>query len=138
MKKKHHKRIAGGLDARRRAEWRFMLYGKIALGIAAAFQLVDGIQATMNGALRGLKDTKGPMWIALATYWGIGLTLAAVLGLGWGEIEAWGAPGVWWGLTAGLAAAAVALAIRFQARVRHGRATEYGQARVDDAVDMDP
>ncbi|MEL6443194.1 MAG: MATE family efflux transporter [Bacteroidota bacterium] len=108
------------------------------LGIAAVFQLVDGIQVTMNGALRGLKDTKGPMWIALATYWGIGLTLAAVLGFGWGEIEAWGAPGVWWGLTAGLAAAAVALAIRFQARVRHGRATEYGQARVDDAVDMDP
>jgi MATE family multidrug resistance protein len=79
------------------------------LGIAAVFQLVDGVQATAGGALRGLKDTKVPMLLAAVAYWGIGLTTASVLGLGRGL----GAPGLWWGLTLGLAVAAVLLSARF-------------------------
>lgn len=92
------------------------------LGIAAVFQLVDGIQVTANGSLRGLKDTRVPMWIALATYWGVGLTLAVVLGFGLGGVEALGAAGVWWGLTAGLGAAAAALTARFATQMRRRRA----------------
>ena len=34
------------------------------LGVAAAFQLLDGTQVSAAGALRGLKDTRGPMVIA--------------------------------------------------------------------------
>ena len=48
--------------------------------IAAAFQLFDGMQAVAAGALRGLQDTRIPMWIAAFAYWvpGIGTALALV------------------------------------------------------------
>lgn len=79
------------------------------LGIAAVFQLFDGTQAAAAGALRGLKDTRMPMLIGAVSYWGLGLGLGAYLLFGRGL----GAPGMWWGLTLGLAAAAVLLTTRF-------------------------
>jgi MATE family multidrug resistance protein len=51
------------------------------LAIAALLQFADATQATAFGALRGLKDTRGPMLISLAGYWGLGLTSAAVFGV---------------------------------------------------------
>ena len=50
-------------------------------------------------ALRGLKDTRGPMVIALVGYWIFGLGFAWWLGFG---LEL-GGIGVWYGLAAGLA-----------------------------------
>lgn len=79
------------------------------LSVAAVFQVFDGAQVAASGALQGLKDTRIPMLIAIATYWGIGLTTGYLLGLHWG----WGAVGLWWGLVVGLAAAAVVLIARF-------------------------
>ena len=79
------------------------------LGIAALFQVADGVQVAASGALQGVKDTRVPMLIAVATYWGIGLTTGYVLGLRWG----WGASGLWWGLVVGLSTAAVVLSLRF-------------------------
>ena len=76
---------------------------------AALFQFPDGIQVVSAGALRGLKDTKVPMWLAALAYWGIGMPVGAGLGLALG----WGAPGMWLGLTAGLSVAAVLLLRRF-------------------------
>ena len=84
------------------------------LGIAAVFQLFDGVQAAMAGALRGLKDTRVPMGIAAVAYWGVGLTVGGALGLGAGA----GARGLWWGLTLGLAVAAVGLSARFAFETR--------------------
>ncbi len=84
------------------------------LGIAAVFQLVDGIQATAAGALRGLKDTTVPAVIGAISYWGVGLGVGYGLAFGLG----WGARGLWWGLTAGLLAAAVLLVARFRRLVR--------------------
>ena len=84
------------------------------LGIAAVFQLFDGVQASVAGALRGLKDTRVPMLIAAGAYWGVGITVGGVMGLAWGG----GAPGLWWGLTLGLATAAVGLSLRFARRTR--------------------
>jgi MATE family multidrug resistance protein len=83
------------------------------LGIAALFQVFDGIQVAAMGALRGLKDTRGPMLIAFVTYWGIGLSTGYTLGIIW----QWGAEGLWWGLVVGLATAALLLSIRFRRRV---------------------
>jgi MATE family multidrug resistance protein len=84
------------------------------LGVAAAFQLFDGLQVSALGALRGLKDTRGPMLITLVSYWlvglGSGITLAFGLGLG--------GRGLWWGLVLGLAVAAVALTARFRQLLR--------------------
>ena len=84
------------------------------LGVAAVFQLFDGVQASAAGALRGLKDTKVPMAIAALAYWGVGLTVGGLAGLEWGG----GARGLWWGLTLGLAVAAVGLSARFASRTR--------------------
>ena len=76
---------------------------------AAAFQFPDGIQVLSAGALRGLKDTRVPMFLAAFAYWGVGMPLGAGLGLGLG----WGPRGMWLGLIAGLLVAAVLLARRF-------------------------
>lgn len=85
------------------------------LGLAAIFQLADGLQATTNGALRGLKDTRLPMAITLASYWLVGLPVAWWLCFH----TPLAADGLWWGLTAGLAAAAVGLTLRFRVLTRH-------------------
>lgn len=76
---------------------------------AAAFQFPDGIQVLSAGALRGLKDTRVPMFIAAFAYWGVGMPLGAGLGLGLG----WGPKGMWLGLIAGLVVAAVLMSRRF-------------------------
>ncbi len=86
------------------------------LGIAAVFQLFDGVQASVAGALRGLKDTHVPMLIGAVSYWAVGLSVGAGLGLAAG----WGARGLWWGLTLGLAVASVLLSIRFRRLTRPG------------------
>lgn len=88
------------------------------LVLAAIFQLADGLQATANGALRGLKDTRLPMLITLTSYWFIGLPVAWWLCFH----TPLKADGLWWGLTAGLAAAAVGLSLRFHARTHRYRA----------------
>lgn len=76
---------------------------------AAAFQFPDGVQVLSAGALRGLKDTRVPMVLAALAYWGVGIPLGTGLGLGLG----WGPQGMWIGLIAGLAAAALLLGTRF-------------------------
>lgn len=76
---------------------------------AAAFQFPDGIQVMSAGALRGLRDTRVPMLLAALAYWGIGMPVGAGLGLWLG----WGPKGMWLGLIAGLAVAAVLMATRF-------------------------
>ena len=79
------------------------------LGIAAIFQVFDGLQVIAAGALRGLKDTRIPMILGTMAYWGLGFTssygLAFQLGLG--------GLGLWWGLALGLAIAALLLSYRF-------------------------
>ena len=76
---------------------------------AAAFQFPDGIQVLSAGALRGLKDTRMPMFLAAFAYWGVGMPLGAGLGLYLG----WGPRGMWIGLIAGLTVAALLLCRRF-------------------------
>lgn len=80
----------------------------------AVYQFVDDTQVTALGALRGFKDTRTPMIIALVAYWTIGLPVGVVLGFGWLEIPGLtGVRGFWVGLSAGLSVAAVVLVSRF-------------------------
>jgi MATE family multidrug resistance protein len=72
--------------------------GSTLLRIAAFFQLFDGLQVVVTGALRGLGDTRTPMLCHFAGYWVIGLPIGTILCFSWG----WGAPGLWTGLTIGL------------------------------------
>ena len=89
------------------------------LAIAAAFQLSDGVQAVAAGALRGLKDTRVPMWIAVFSYWVPGFGLAAGLGL----MTPLAGTGVWIGLATGLTFAAVLLLWRWYRREALGLTT---------------
>ena len=77
--------------------------------VAAVFQISDGIQVVVLGALRGLQDVKVPMYITFFAYWVIGFPISYYLGL-YTNLKA---VGVWIGLLAGLTAAAVFLFIRF-------------------------
>ena len=86
------------------------------LGLAAFFQLFDGLQVAAQGALRGLKDTRIPMVYCFIGYWLIGIPTGLVLGYG----LSWGAPGFWWGLVTGLLAASAMLSIRFFTLTRKG------------------
>ena len=81
---------------------------------AAAFQFPDGVQVLSAGALRGLRDTRRPMLLAALAYWGLGMPLGAILGLGLGGlVPAMGPQGMWIGLIVGLTAAALLLGTRF-------------------------
>jgi MATE family multidrug resistance protein len=82
------------------------------LQIAALFQLSDGAQAIAAGALRGIGDTRSTFVGNLIGHYGIGLAISLALGFGAGM----GAPGLWWGLSAGLTATAAFLVWRFLTR----------------------
>ena len=79
------------------------------LAMAALFQLVDNGQVIALGMLRGVHDTRVPMVMAIVSYWGIGLPVAYVMGF----VLGWEGPGIWLGLTVGLAAACAAMQTRF-------------------------
>ena len=77
--------------------------------VAAVFQISDGLQVVVLGALRGLQDVKVPMYITFVAYWVIGFPISIYLGI----YTSLGATGIWIGLLAGLTAAALFLFIRF-------------------------
>ena len=92
------------------------------LAVAAWFQVADGLQVASSNCLRGLKETGAAMKWTLVAYWLIGIPTGVVLGFrldrlgGWGL--GWGGIGFWYGLTTGLAAAALFLTVRFHYELR--------------------
>jgi len=84
--------------------------GPTLLGIVAAFEIFDGIQGVSTGALRGLGETRAPMWANLVGYWVLGLPLGLSLCFIWH----WGIYGLWIGLTLALIAIALAVLVRWQ------------------------
>ncbi|MFT4000176.1 MAG: MATE family efflux transporter [Rhizobium sp.] len=91
-----------------------LAYAAPLIVVAGLFQLVDGLQSIASGLLRGLKDARVPMILALVAYWPIGFFLAWLLAfpLGFGGI------GIWFGFLLGLASAAAMLCARFYILVR--------------------
>lgn len=79
------------------------------LGIAALFQLFDGVQGVAAGALRGTGDVRFAFAANVGAHWLVGFPLALLLGFGLDL----GAPGLWWGLLVGLAVVAALLLARF-------------------------
>ncbi len=77
--------------------------------VAAVFQISDGIQVVVLGALRGLQDVKIPMYITFVAYWIVGFPISYYLAMH----TSLKAVGVWIGLLAGLTVAALLLYIRF-------------------------
>ncbi|HEX9853491.1 MAG TPA: MATE family efflux transporter [Woeseiaceae bacterium] len=91
---------------------------------AAAFQLFDGVLLVIANALRGLRDTRSPLWIAAAGYWIVGL------GVGYGMCFplGFGATGLWLGLIAGSAVAIVLMTSRYRRRLAQA------EINLDDTV----
>ena len=106
--------IALFLDLAKPESAAILAYGTVLLGLAALFQLADGMQALALGLLRGVRDTKVPMALAAVSYWLIGIPCSYVLAfpLGYGGV------GLWLGLVVGLACAAASLMWRFWRLVR--------------------
>lgn len=77
--------------------------------IAAIFQLSDGMQVVILGALRGLQDVKLPTLICFIAYWVIGFPVSYYFG----QAERMGSMGIWLGLLAGLTSSAILLYFRF-------------------------
>ena len=77
--------------------------------VAALFQLSDGVQVVVLGALRGLQDVKIPTLITFIAYWVVGFPISFYLGL----YTDFKSSGIWIGLLAGLTTSAVLLFIRF-------------------------
>ncbi|MBN9285676.1 MULTISPECIES: MATE family efflux transporter [unclassified Flavobacterium] len=77
--------------------------------VAAVFQISDGVQVVVLGALRGIQDVKIPMYITFVAYWVIGFPISIYLGL----YTKLGGVGIWIGLLAGLTIAAIFLYLRF-------------------------
>ncbi|MCM2291269.1 MATE family efflux transporter [Allorhizobium sp. BGMRC 0089] len=113
------------LDRSREDAAAVLAYAGPLVVVAGFFQMFDGLQAVAAGLLRGLKDARVPMIIALIAYWPIGLVMAWLLAfpLGLGGI------GVWLGFLIGLASAALMLGARFILLVRReGRLTAQAHA----------
>lgn len=84
------------------------------LVVAAIFQISDGLQVVILGALRGLQDVKVPTFITFVAYWMIGFPTSYYLSL-YTEFKS---TGIWIGLLAGLTASAILLYIRFNTQTK--------------------
>jgi len=84
------------------------------LQIAALFQLSDGMQAIASGALRGIGQTRVTLTGNLLGHYVVGLPISLGLSFGAGL----GAPGLWWGLSAGLTVTGGYLLLRFLAATK--------------------
>jgi multidrug resistance protein, MATE family len=83
------------------------------LAVAAVFQLFDGLQGVATGVLRGLGDTRSPMFWNLVGHWVIGLPLGYTLCFSFGL----GVIGLWWGLSTGLIICGIALLAVWSSRI---------------------
>ena len=81
----------------------FLLY-------ALAMQFCDCVNAPLQGALRGYKDVTVTFWLAVLSFWGIGLPGGYVLA-GWTGL---GPFGYWVGMNGGILVGAVLLMIRLR------------------------
>jgi MATE family multidrug resistance protein len=88
---------------------RVLAVGPTLLWVAAAFQIFDGIQTVSTGALRGLGETRVPMFANLVGYWILGLPLGFLLCF----VLRWGIFGLWIGLTLALVVIAMTLLRRW-------------------------
>ena len=82
--------------------------------LAGMFQVFDGLQAVTSGVLRGTGDTRIPAILHMVAFWGAGVPLGAYLGFQTPLRER----GLWFGLVAGLATAALLQSWRVAIRLR--------------------
>jgi len=83
------------------------------LMFAAIFHLVDGLQASGLGLLRGIQDVQIPFILALISYWVFGIGSGYILGF----IFNIGSIGIWLGMVIGLTFASISLILKFYLKI---------------------
>ncbi|MFQ6005204.1 MAG: MATE family efflux transporter [Woeseia sp.] len=99
----------------------------IAVGLSAyagLFLLFDGVLIVAANAIRGLRDTRSPLWISMSGYWAVGIGVGSLLcfPMGYGEI------GLWWGLVLGVTFSNILMFWRFRRRLDDARKSLAGLA----------
>jgi len=82
----------------------------VLLVIGAFFQIFDGVQVVLLGALRGMADVRIPMYFAFFSYIVVSLPVSYVLSFNFG----FGYSGVWIGFMFGLITAAILFGLRLK------------------------
>ena len=82
--------------------------------VGAFFQIFDGIQVVLLGALRGIADVRIPMFMAFFSYIVVSLPVSYLLAF----VFHFGYPGVWIGFVFGLSTAAVLFGLRLKNRLK--------------------
>ena len=85
---------------------------------SAIYQFSDAIQAAANGALRGYKDTRTPMFLACFAYWGVALPVGYSYAMTDLFGPAMGVSGFWVGIVSGLTLAACFMVTRLIWKMR--------------------
>jgi multidrug resistance protein, MATE family len=93
-----------------------LLLAATLLLVGASFFIADGVQTVAAGALRGLNDTRMTLVYAAICFWVVGFSICYALGFPLG----YGAPGIWIGLSIGLALYALLLIRRFHRLTKRG------------------
>ena len=90
--------------------------------ISGFFQIFDGLQAVVLGALRGIQDVNLPAWITFFSYGLFGFPISYYLGIQ----TSLGATGIWIGLLSGLFSSALLLFLRFHHLTKKMIIQDYG------------
>lgn len=83
--------------------------------VSGFFQITDGLQAVILGALRGIQDVNIPTGLIFISYMLVGLPVSYYLGF----YTDFGATGIWIGLLTGLTTSAFLLFLRFERQTKH-------------------
>jgi len=86
-------------------------------GYAGIFLLLDGILMVIDNAVRGLRDTRSPLWISMAGYWAVGLGSGVWLCFPLG----YGARGLWSELVADVVFSNILMYRQFTRRLADAR-----------------
>ena len=95
------------------------------ISIGGLFQVSDGLQGVATGVLRGTGDTRIPMLLHLAGFWGIGIPLSLWLAFGLHL----GPRGIWWGYVGSISTVALIQLLR----VRWRLGQDIQRLRIDEA-----
>lgn len=85
--------------------------------VLAGMQIVDGVQTTGFGMLRGILDNRWSVAVTLVGFWLVALPTAYIVGF----VLRMGPSGVWLGYGLGLLPVAIALPVRFARLTRESR-----------------
>lgn len=85
-------------------------YVVLFFSILAFTQILDGVRNVMTGALRGLFDTRYPMWVSVFALWGVSIPASYLLAF----ILSWGFVGIAIGMALGILVGMLAVLWRWE------------------------